>query len=63
MCPEFEYLQFKLRGEFGWGEWYKNMKKADCYNTYFKNDKALYIQFLVNHVTGFVRRRFNRIFK
>ena len=61
MCPEFEYLQFKLRGEFGWREWYDNMKRADCYNTYFKDDRALYFQFIINHVLGFLRRRIKRI--
>lgn len=61
MVPEFEYLMFKLKGEFSWKEWYRNMKKANCYNTYFKDDRGLYCRFLLNHVTGFVRRRFARI--
>jgi len=63
MVPEFEYLQFKLMGEFSWREWYKNMRKADCYNTYFKDDTAPFYQSLKNHVTGFVRRRIQRFFK
>lgn len=63
MVPEFEYLQFKLKGEFGWKEWFQNMKKANCYNTFFRNDKGVYIQFLLNHILGFVRRRLNRLIK
>ena len=63
MVPEFEYLQFKLKGEFGWKEWFQNMKKANCYNTFFRNDKGVYIQFLLNHISGFVRRRLNRLIK
>lgn len=63
MVPEFEYLQFKLSGEFGWKEWYRNMKKANCYNTYFKQDKAVFRQFLLNRITGFLRRRVKRFFK
>ncbi len=63
MVPEFEYLQFKLKGEFGWKEWFQNMKKANCYNTFFRNDKGVYIQFLLNRISGFVRRRLNRLIK
>lgn len=63
MVPEFEYLQFKLKGEFGWKEWFQNMKKANCYNTFFRNDKGVYIQILLNHISGFVRRRLNRLIK
>lgn len=63
MVPEFEYLQFKLKGEFGWKEWFQNMKKANCYHTFFRNDKGVYIQFLLNHISGFVRRRLNRLIK
>ena len=63
MVPEIRYLQYKLSGEFGWKEWYRNMKKANCYTTYFKQDKAVFRQFLLNRISGFVRRRLNRLIK
>lgn len=63
MVPEIRYLLYKLSGEFGWKEWYRNMKKANCYTTYFKQDKAVFRQFLLNRISGFVRRRLNRLIK
>lgn len=60
MVPEFEYLEFKLKGEFGWKEWYKNMRKANCYNTYFKEDKAPFFQMIKNRVSGYLKRRFEK---
>ena len=60
MVPEFEYLEFKLKGEFGWKEWYGNMRKANCYNTFFKEDKAPFLQMIKNRMNGFLKRRIGK---
>lgn len=62
MVPEFEYLLFKLKGEFGWKEWFRNMRKADCCNTYFKNDKAPFLHFIKPHLVNFVKKRVRTLF-
>lgn len=46
LTPEFYYFKCMLAGEFGFREWYRNMKRTTCYTTYFKNDKRPFVWFL-----------------
>lgn len=46
LMPELFYLQFFFQREFGLKEWWSNMKKANCYTTYFKEDKKPFFAFL-----------------
>lgn len=47
LMPELFYLKFLLKREFGIKEWYRNMRKANCYTTYFKDDKRPFYSFLL----------------
>ena len=62
MVPEITYLRCKKSGEFGWKEWYRNMKKANCYTTYFKQDKAVFRQLILNIIRKSILKRVRRIF-
>lgn len=62
MVPEITYLLCKKSGEFGWKEWYRNMKKANCYTTYFKQDKAVFRQLILNIIRKIILKRVRRIF-
>lgn len=47
LMPEVSYFSRLLAGEFGFKEWWTNMKRADCYTTFFKNDKRTFFWFLL----------------
>ena len=46
LMPEIAYLRRVWVGEVSLKEYIQNCKKADCYTTYFKEDKALFLYFL-----------------
>lgn len=62
LMPEVSYTRCMLLGEFGFKEWWRNMKKADCYTTYFKNDSRLFYRFLYIQIRDVVRNKTKRIF-
>lgn len=45
LVPEAYYFSRLLSGEVSLKEWWRNMKKADCCTTYFKNDKKPFFWF------------------
>lgn len=47
LMPEVSYFSRLLAGEFGFKEWWTNMRLADCYTTFFKNDKRTFFWFLI----------------
>ena len=47
LMPELFYLGFLFKREISFKEWWKNMKKATCYTTYFKDDKRPFFAFLL----------------
>lgn len=60
LTPEFYYFKRLLAGEFGFNEWYNNMKKTTCYTTYFSCDKRPFFYFLIqtfNHGIAAVKRK------
>ena len=59
LMPELFYLKFLLQKEFGFKEWCKNMHKANCYTTYFKDDKRPFIAFVFCLIKGFFRKHNN----
>lgn len=48
LMPELFYFKFLLKKEFGFKEWWRNMKKSNCYTTYFKEDKRPFFAFLAH---------------
>ena len=46
LCPEVYYFTRMLAQEIGIKEWFRNMRLADCYTTYFKNDPKPFFWFL-----------------
>jgi predicted ATP-grasp superfamily ATP-dependent carboligase len=47
LVPEVSYFSRMLAREFGFKEWRRNMKKANCYTTFFKKDKRAFLWFLI----------------
>lgn len=47
LVPEVYYFSRLLAGEFGFWEWAKNMRKANCCTTVFKNDIKPFIWFIL----------------
>lgn len=58
LMPEFYYFQRLLAGEISIKEWIRNVRKTNCYTTYFKNDKKPFVYFLAQKV----HRIFEKIF-
>lgn len=56
LMPEFYYFQCLLRKEFGVKEWWNNMRKADCYTNYFKNDKRPFAYFLLQQLKKAIKK-------
>lgn len=56
LMPEFYYFQCLLRNELGFFEWWRNMRKADCYTTFFKNDKKPFYYFLFHQLKKVIRK-------
>lgn len=52
----FYYKEISLR------EWLQNMKKADCFTTYFKNDKQPFRRFLIQNLSGLTISLFRKVF-
>lgn len=46
LVPEIYYFTCLLKREFGFKEWFRNMRKANCYTTWFKNDPLPFFYFL-----------------
>ena len=46
LCPEVYYLSRLLAREFGFKEWLRNMRRTDCFTTYFRNDPKPFRWFL-----------------
>lgn len=57
IVPEVYYFTRLLAKEFTFNEWIKNMKKANCCTTFFRNDKKPFIWFLIIAVC----KRLNKI--
>ena len=47
MAPEFYYFTRMLVGEVPFMEWLRNMRRCDCYTTFFKNDRRAFCFFLI----------------
>lgn len=63
LTPELYYLKCMLSGEFGFREWYRNMKRTTCYTTYFKKDKKPFVWFLkqtLHHAVSALKRKMKR---
>lgn len=46
LVPEVYYFSRFIAGEFGFREWATNMRKANCYTTFFKNDIKPFFWFI-----------------
>ncbi len=46
LCPEVYYFSRLLAREFGFKEWFRNMRRTDCFTTYFRHDPKPFIWFL-----------------
>ena len=57
LVPEIYYFTCLLNHEFGFKEWFKNMRKANCYTTWFKSDPFPFFYFLYWAIT---KRLFKR---
>lgn len=51
LVPEVYYFTCMLQREFGFSEWLRNMRKANCYTTFFKNDPSPFMWFLILAIT------------
>lgn len=50
LMPEIYYFRCLLKREFGFKEWYKNMKRTTCYISYFKGDTKPFWALLKNEI-------------
>lgn len=46
LVPEIYYFTCLLKREFSLKEWFRNMRKANCYTTFFKDDQKPFWKFL-----------------
>ena len=60
LMPEISYTKCLLRGEFGIKEWWRNMKKADCFTTYFKNDSRLFYRCAYIQIREIIKNKTGR---
>ena len=60
LMPEIYYFTCLLRGEFGLIEWYRNMRRANCYTTWFRSDPKPFFYFLYWAVTKRLLKLFRR---
>ncbi len=52
LIPEMAYLRRVWAGEIKIKDYLKDLKRADCYTTYFKNEKVLFVIFLYQQFVG-----------
>ena len=58
LCPDVHYFIRLLAREFGFKEWLRNMRRTDCFTTYFKNDPKPFRWFLWLAIKKRIFRRF-----
>lgn len=51
LVPEIYYFTCMLKHEFSFKEWCRNMRKANCYTTWFRNDPLPFFFFLYWAIT------------
>lgn len=59
LVPELSYLIRMFKGEFTFREWCKNMRKANCYTTFFMNDKRSFFWFIALAIWKRIYKRNN----
>lgn len=63
LVPEIYYATCLLKREFGFKEWWQNMRKANCCTTFFKDDPAPFCWFLILALTKRVDVAFQRLWR
>ena len=61
LMPEIAYLRRVVAREISISEYIHNLRKADCYTTYFKNDKILFLHFLHNEFRSVITNKIKRL--
>lgn len=61
LMPEIAYLRRVWVGEVSMKEYIQNCRKADCFTTYFKEDKALFVYFLYQQFGGIFVNKIKKI--
>lgn len=61
LMPEVYYATCLLHGEFGFKEWSRNMRRADCFTTFFRNDPIPFFFFLLWGFCNSLSRVANRL--
>jgi predicted ATP-grasp superfamily ATP-dependent carboligase len=62
LIPEyFDLMRVFYFKEISFGEWLKNMREADCYTTFFRNDRRPFRLFLLQNFTSLIRSVFRKV--
>lgn len=61
LMPEIYYFKCLTYGEFGLKEWWHNMKRTDCFITYFKGDTKPFWGCIRREISSMLKNKLKRV--